>query len=465
VTGAIQLPDVVACHGLAISIAALLAGATDADGDSLSVVGIASSSGTLTLTEDGNWQFERAPSMLGEVTLNYHISDGTHLVTQTAYFNVVEAAPIVGTEGEDNLIGTQCNDSITARGGDDNIDARGGDDRISGDDGNDHILGGAGNDVIYAGAGNDIVFAGAGNDVVFGGAGNDRLFGEDGDDTLMGEDGDDYLDGGAGRDILLAGDGDDVLDGGNGDDTLDGGEGRDRMAGGNGSDIMTGGAGDDQLLGEAGEDIILDGGGSDVVSGGSGNDVILAAADGANDRYDGNDGHDTLDYSTTALTVTIDLRNGNARGVEIGEDLIQGFEKIIAGSGDDQIYAGSGPVVLTGGAGNDVFDFGYESGAASGPEMVRKITDFTVGDKIVAAAYQITINDTTEAEEQVTDLFEQLYLEEGQSGNGRAVRFRFEDSEEGQYTVIDVGDGVDTQEVMTIEVAGHHQLQYAAIHS
>ena len=50
---------------------------------------------------------------------------------------------------------------------------------------------------------------------------------------------------------------------------------------------------------------------------------MLASADGADDSYDGNSGHDTLDYSSTTFTVTIDLRNGTAKGNEIGEDLIQ----------------------------------------------------------------------------------------------------------------------------------------------
>lgn len=563
VAGAVHLPDVVACHGLAISMAALLAGATDPDGDSLNVVGLSSSSGTLIRTEDGGWEFDRAAGMLGEVRLTYAISDGSNIVLQTAYFNVVEAPPIIGTEGDDTLLGTQCAETIVALGGDDNIDARGGDDRISGGTGDDHILAGAGNDVVYAGDGNDIVFAGAGNDVVFGGAGNDQLFGDDGDDTLLGEDGTDQLDGGAGRDILLAGAGDDTLDGGTGNDTLDGGEGADRLAGGEGNDVvtdgggsdivaggigndvvlasadaandsfnggagndtldyssaaraidvnlvagkasgadigddeiaefeivlggagddaitvsatsasiaggrgddtLTGGAGDDVLAGDAGNDTIADGGGSDTVDGGDGDDVVLASADGADDHYDGNSGHDTLDYSSTTITVTIDLRNGTAQGVEIGRDLIQGFEEIIAGSGDDVIHAGTGSVVLTGGAGNDRFEFQCDD-SGSEQDFVKKITDFTIGDRIVAATYEITIKDGDDAVEQVADLFEQIYLEENDGGHGQPVRFRFEELENRQYTAIDVAHGTDAEDVMTIELAGHHHLQFAAIHS
>ena len=663
VSGAVHLPDVVACHGLAISMAALLAGATDADGDNLTVVGIFSSSGSLVRTEDG-WEFDRAPNMLGEVKLTYAISDGSHIVMQTAYFNVVEAPPIVGTESDDILLGTQCAETIVGLGGDDNIDARGGNDRISGGVGDDHILAGTGHDVVYAGDGNDTVFAGTGNDVVFGGAGDDRLWGDEGDDTLLGEEGDDHLDGGAGRDVLLAGAGDDTLEGGDGHDHLDGGEGADRMSGGSGNDIIAdgggsdvvtggagndivmaaadaaddgfaggagvdtldyssatrsigvdlgsgtasgtdigndaiaefeiviggagddtltaagsasasinggggndvvaGGAGDDTLTGgtgndtisdgggsdavagEAGNDLVLavadatddsldggagtdtldyssaigkiavnlasgrasgedigedaiaefeivvggagddvitgsagadtlaggagndtiaDGGGADKVDGGFGDDVVLASVDGADDAYDGNSGQDTLDYSATTVTVTIDLRSGTAMGREIGKDLIEGFEEIIAGSGDDVIIAGSGPVVLTGGAGDDCFQFERDDDGRKQQDVVKKITDFTVGDKIVAATYQITIKEGGDAEEQVADLFEQIYLEENDGGHNRPVRFRFEELANSKYTAIDVHYGNDDGDGMTIEVAGHHHLQFSSIHS
>lgn len=623
VSGAVHLPDAVACNGLAISLAALLAGTIDPDGDTLTVVGIYSSSGTLTPIEDG-WEFDRDQGMLGEVKLTYAISDGTHVVMQTAYFNVVEAPPITGTDADENLLGTQCAETIVALGGADNIDARGGDDRISGGAGDDHILAGAGHDVVYAGDGNDIVFAGAGDDVVFGGAGNDRLFGEDGDDTLMGEAGNDHLDGGAGRDILLSGAGNDTLDGGAGNDTLDGGGGADRIAGGAGNDILsdgagpdqvrggdgddhllasadaaddnfsggtgsdmldysaasspmavnlaagravgadigddaisdieavigggandeltagaiaasidggggddvvtggagndtlkggagtdtlsyasatsavtvnlaaqrasgagigadhiaefeiviggasddglTGGAGDDVLAGGAGNDTIADGAGSDKVEGGCGDDVVLASVDGADDQYEGNSGNDVLDYSETTITVTIDLRNGTAQGVEIGKDLIDGFEEIIAGSGNDLIYAGNGPVVLTGGAGDDCFTFQCDDDGVSELNTLKKITDFTVGDKIVAATYQITIKDGDNAEEKVADLFEQIYLDEKDgSQQNRPVRFRFEELADSKYTAIDVARS-DDGDVMTIEVAGHHNLQFTPLH-
>ncbi len=167
---------------------------------------LVASSGTLTWA-DGGWMFTPEQGMLGDVTLTYYITDGAEVIQQTAHFKVIEAPPIVGTAGDDNLLGTHCADTIDGRGGNDNIDARGGDDLIMGGDGDDHIVAGAGNDIVHAGAGNDIVFGGTGNDLIFGGAGHDRLFGEQGNDTIYGEDGDDRITGGEGDDVLLAGNG------------------------------------------------------------------------------------------------------------------------------------------------------------------------------------------------------------------------------------------------------------------
>ncbi len=76
------------------------------------------------------------------------------------------------------------------------------------------------------------------------------------------------------------------------------------------------------------------------------------------DAYSGDDGEDTLDYSTATMSITIDLGRGRAESHEIGMDLIAGFEKIIAGQGDDHIVAGSSSATLTGGDGDDTFEFG-----------------------------------------------------------------------------------------------------------
>lgn len=565
INGPVYLQDIYGCQAFLISMLALLAGASDADGDSLRVVGLSANTGRVSQSAEGDWSFVHDQGMLGPVKLTYFITDGFVVVPQVAYFNVVAAPPIVGTSGDDNLLGTQCVDTINAGDGNDNIDAREGNDVIIGGAGNDHIVAGAGNDVVYAGAGNDVVFAGSGNDIVFGGAGNDRIYGEDGDDNLMGENGNDVLFGGAGNDIILAGAGEDLargdrgndtLDGGDGDDNLDGGDGADIVIAGAGNDLIAGGdgndtlsdgvgrdtvdggagddyliaaadgeadsydggagidtldystatsgvvvdvannaasgadigsdtitrfeaviggsggdtivaavsslsmdgaAGNDRLIGGIGDDVVADGAGQDIVQTGEGDDRVLATADAASDQFDGGDGSDTLSYATATLSVTIDLANGRADGQDIGHDLINSFEKIIGGGGDDRLIAGSGSVSMTGGPGRDRFEF-QRSDDDHEPLLIRKITDFTVGDRIFAATYEIAYLQEADAGQQIADMFDDIYLQGNQ--DNRPVRFRFEHLDEGEFTVVDVHDRPDSNDFFSIEVAGHHQLQF-----
>lgn len=455
-TGPVQLQDVVGCRAYLISVLALLQGTTDPDGDQLTLRNLSASSGTLTRTEDGGWSFTPAKGMLGDVTLTYYISDGAEVIQQTAHFKVIEDPPIVGTAGDDNLLGTQCADVIDGRGGNDNIDTRGGDDLVFGGEGQDHIVAGAGNDIVYAAGGNDIVFGGAGNDVIFGGEGHDRLFGDQGDDTIYGEAGDDHVAGGEGNDILLAGIGNDVVQGDTGNDSLDGGEGNDDLQGGIGNDVLFAGSGDDVASGGAGNDVILDGEGKDDVRGNDGDDYVIAANDAVSDSYSGDAGEDTIDYSKATLSITVDLRRGNAEGREIGMDLIAGFERIIAGQGDDRIVAGSAPATLTGGDGDDTFEF-ERSDDDHQLDVVRRITDFTVGDRIIAARYELRYREGDSVSDVIEDVFEDVYLSDDDDHN-RPVRFRFEKVDDDERTFVEVHDRPDSEEFFLIELYGHHNL-------
>ena len=454
--GPVQLQDVVGCHAYLISLLALLQGTTDPDGDRLTLGNLSASSGTLTLAEGGGWMFTPAKGMLGDVTFTYYITDGAEVIQQTAYLRVIEAPPIVGTDGDDNLLGTQCDDTIDGRGGHDNIDAEGGDDLIFGGDGDDHIVGGAGNDIVHAGAGNDIVFGGTGNDVIFGGDGHDRMFGEQGNDTIYGEAGDDRISGGEGDDIILGGIGNDVIEGNDGNDTLDGDEGNDNLQGGRSGDILFAGAGNDLASGGPGNDVISDGADEDDVHGDDDDDYVIAAMDAANDSYSGDAGEDTLDYSTATMSITVDLGRGSAEGREIGMDLIAGFERIIGGQGDDHFVAGSTSATLTGGDGDDTFEFERSDGDHQ-PEVVRKITDFTVGDRIIAASYEIRYREGDDVSEAIEDLFEDIYLSDGE-GQNRPIRFRFEKVDEDERTFVEIHDRPDSEEFFSIELSGHHNL-------
>ncbi len=414
---------------------------------------VSSSAGTLTPV-DGGWNFAPDFGWLGQVSLNYSISDGSESVQQAAYFNVVETPAIVGTDQDDNLLGTLCADVIDGGNGDDNIDARDGNDVVVGGDGDDHIIGGAGNDVIYAGAGNDIVFAGNGNDIVFGGSGNDRLFGEAGNDTLLGEQGNDLLAGGAGEDILRGGAGDDTLLGDEDDDTLEGEDGNDTMDGGDGDDILVGGAGQDAMQGGAGNDVLADGDGEDDVHGGTGDDRLIAAADASDDKYAGEDGNDVLDYSAASADLVIDVGSGIASGEDIGRDQISGFETIIGGHGNDSLNSGKGSITLTGGEGDDTFEFETPDQDHRG-SLVRTITDFTVGDRLLVVGYDLRDN-SGHGNSESNDPFHNQYLSD-ENGH-RSIRFQFEKHNDDDVTVLSVTDG-NPEDGYEIQVLGHHLLE------
>jgi Ca2+-binding RTX toxin-like protein len=348
--GPVYLMDVTGCAVLVIALSDFLRGASDPDGDHLSITGLTVSAGTLQ-AEDGLWQYRADPFFTGPVTISYAVTDGKAAIAQTASFNVVRSH-ITGTENDDIILGTDCADDIDGRGGDDNIDARGGNNVVHGGDGHDHIVTGSGNDTIYGGAGNDIIFAGAGNDIVHGGTGNDRIFAEAGDDIAHGGDGDDFISGGTGNDIIHGGAGNDVL---HGDD---------------GEDILHGEDGNDVILGGHGNDVIFDGAGADTVDAGLGNDIVIADLDRADDSYDGGAGQDRLDYGAATQSLSLDIDAGTAMGAEIGSDAISGFEEIVTGSGDDTITDGSGSHVIETGAGDDTLiaamdgaDDSYDGGA------------------------------------------------------------------------------------------------------
>jgi VCBS repeat-containing protein len=69
---------------ITITAAQLLANASDADGDALSVNGLTASSGTLVNNNDGIWSFTPAANDNSSVTFSYSVSDGTHSVATSA---------------------------------------------------------------------------------------------------------------------------------------------------------------------------------------------------------------------------------------------------------------------------------------------------------------------------------------------------------------------------------------------
>ncbi|EOW4564977.1 M10 family metallopeptidase C-terminal domain-containing protein [Proteus mirabilis] len=116
----------------------------------------------------------------------------------------------------------------------------------------------------------------------------------------------------------IGGKGDDTLIGNPFDNNLIGGDGNDLFYGGSGNDIIYGELGNDVLYGDDGDDMLIDYYGANMLNGGKGNDRICVAS---------------MD-----------------RGLP-GRNIIQG------GKGDDEIYLGTGTHHVTGGQGNDTFNF------------------------------------------------------------------------------------------------------------
>jgi VCBS repeat-containing protein len=269
---------------ITITAANLLAGFSDVDGNTLSVVNLTANNGALVNNNNGTYTFTPTANFNGAVNLSYGVSDGTvTLAGQTQTFSVtaVNDAPVGVNDSATTAFNTAltiqastllANDtdvdnsvfSITGVSGVSNgtavINNNGtatntADDYIvftptTGFSGNAtfnytvsdssligtasvfvavgaSITGGNGQDNITGTAGNDLIDGGNQNDILYGGGGNDYLYGGNGNDILYG---DGFLGGGNGVDYLYGGNGDDILYGGMGNDVVTGNNGKDIFA-------------------------------------------------------------------------------------------------------------------------------------------------------------------------------------------------------------------------------------------
>ena len=274
---------------------------------------------------------------------------------------------------------------------------------VSFDTGNeDLVVGGRGNDIMTGGAGDDVMYGGgtptgaaphittfADNDVVHGNDGNDVVYGNSGDDKVFGDAGNDFVSGGRGNDFV---------------------------SGGDGNDVMKGNSGDDHMNGEAGDD---------QMSGGS--------------------GFDTLDFSMSANGMIVDMSKHTTVGM--GNDTINGFEKIVGsgfsdvligdshdnvfdgGAGDDIIHGGKGNDALTGGAGNDTFTWSksdvYNTKTQQG--WTDHVTDFQVGDTLDMSGF---------FKAGTTNIAGLVHVTDGADGTTVSVKFG------GQFHDVVVLDGI-----------------------
>jgi Ca2+-binding RTX toxin-like protein len=296
---------------------------------------------------------------------------------------------------------------------------------------NNTFAGGAGTDLLTYAAANVAVtvnlltntILGRGTDIisdfenVTGGTANDTFIGDTNSNTFTGGSGTDTVDYSSAVGPLRV----DMSNGivtltGEANDTINTIE---RVVATSSNDTLISGAGADTFVADAGDDVMsfanstaiitvnvaagtATGQGSDAFSdvetfiGSTLNDIFNASAAASDQTFDGNSGVDTVNYSTDATGVVVDLFNGFATGSAIGTDTLISIENAVGGSGVDTFVSDANNNSFTGGVGNDWIDY---SNAASGV-TVSLATGTATGDgtdilttieNVIATNYDDTI--------------------------------------------------------------------------
>ena len=123
------------------------------------------------------------------------------------------------------------------------------------------------------------------------------------------------------------------------------------------------------------------------------------------------------------------------------------------GAGDDHFVVIDQPVSLTGGDGDDVFEFQAALGERASAQVVHDILDFMVGDRIKVSKYEIF----KEVIETLEDRFEDIYGE-AVPREDLPIRIRHEQTDAIRQTLIDVDFDHDDVYEMTINISGDHVL-------
>jgi Ca2+-binding RTX toxin-like protein len=464
-----------------VSIADLLAGFSDVEGDTLSVAGLSSSNGTLVLNADGlGYTITPTVNFAGAVNLTYNVVDGNGgsttavqsyqqvafndpttgelriasytstlttanltatntiadadvpaLVPTTQWQRLVAGAwvNIVAPAGTATTLVNQTNTTVRATTS--YTDAFGtttvvsGETAVVGSGANNTLAGTAGVDFVLGLGGNDNITAGAGNDIVDGGAGNDTLRATvgDGNDAYIGDAGVDTYD----MSVTTAAANINLTTGvassaETGTDTLSGIE---NVSASGGDDTLTDGAGSNNLLGNAG------------------NDTFVLTADDARDTINGGAGtSDTADYSASAANLTVTIANNvvvtGSGTTAATSDLITNIENFIGGSGDDTVSGNGATNLLSGGLGNDTL---------SGLGGADTLNGGDGSDTLIGGAGQDILTGGAGA-----DVFD--YNANNESGVGTAVR----------DVVMDFLSGIDKLDFSTLDantgIAGNQAFSF-----
>ena len=156
--------------------------------------------------------------------------------------------------------------------------------------------------------------------------------------------------------------GDNIITGGAGNDTLSGGAGADEFHGGAGTDVA--GYAD----AAAGVTInVKTGSHGGIAAGDTYDSIELIRGSNFADTFtgkagaysfDGGTGVDTIDYSTSAAAVNVNLTTNVVAGGDAQGNVLLGFEAVNGSALNDTLASSSAGHVLRGGAGNDLYTVG-----------------------------------------------------------------------------------------------------------
>lgn len=252
-----------------VTLAQLLTGLSDANGDTLSVLNVSVNHGTVSANAGGTFTITPTSGYTGTMTISYDVMDGRGgLLATSLTYGVGTSTPPV-------------NDNA--------------------------ITGTAGNDTLYGDGKDNVIYGLAGDDILYGATGNDHLYGGDGNDQLWGQPGADTMEGGMGDDMYVVDDpGDVVIEEANaGTDTVY--AVIDYALGANVERLTLTGTANLSATGNELANVIKGNSGDNVIAGGLGADVLY-----------GNGGADTFLFDTLET---------NAQADTI-KDMVAGTDKI-----------------------------------------------------------------------------------------------------------------------------------------
>ena len=186
---------------------------------------------------------------------------------------------------------------------------------------------------------------------------------------------------------------------------LDGYGNSETLIGGGGNDILVANAGNNSLVGGAGDDTLVSNQGDDSLFGGTGNDTYFINP-GTDPLVGDSDGFNTLNFSISAVAITINLALEDGTQQQVNPDgavvtlegtggqpgSFDGYvasshgDNVIGNSDADLIYGGSGNTTITGGSGNNSIVGGSGNDVIYGGSANTTITSGTGNDSIVGGS-------------------------------------------------------------------------------